>query len=53
MGECGGDGDGEREEEMAIASLRRRRLCGRGGEMGSEIIISLVLWGEGRWALGC
>ena len=42
MGEdgCGG-GDGEGEEEMEISSLRRRRLCGRGGEVGSEIIISL------------
>lgn len=48
---CGG-GDGEGEEEMEIALLRRRRLCGTGVEMGSEIV-SVLLWGEGWRALGC
>ena len=54
MGECGGggEGEGEGEEDMAIASLRRRFLCGRGGEVGSEIIISLVLCGMEWRALG-
>lgn len=46
---CGGEGEGE--EEMEIASLRRRRLWGRGVEGGSSIV-SPVLWSSGLETLG-